>query len=350
MPPLKADLPAFTGLRGIAALLVLFFHVRTPIGAELTFGIADPFSVLGFLGVDLFFVLSGFILSHVYGEQFSKSIDSEALKEFAVARFARIYPLHVVTLGLMLIAYAVASNAGVTPSVSGNSLTSTILSLLLIQEWFGVVGPNPGAWSVSVELMNYIVFPFFVAAMAKMPRYWPFFAIVLGAIVAQLPSGTNLPHGVAEFAMGCAAYYAAKNYRMPLALPLSGAFFALPFLVFYWTGFGGFGFPALCFTASIYFLAISPPRDPFAWLCMRRPIVFIGEISYSLYLLQWFVWIGWKHVIGKLPFFSSHPYLMVTLASASLIALSVCSYYFFEKPCRSWLRNNLVSRPERAAA
>ena len=61
----KTELPQFMGLRGIAALLVLFFHVRTPVGVELTFGLADPFSAFGYLGVDIFFVLSGFILSHV---------------------------------------------------------------------------------------------------------------------------------------------------------------------------------------------------------------------------------------------------------------------------------------------
>jgi len=340
---MKTDLPQFTGLRGIAALLVLFFHVRTPVGIELTFGVADPFSQFGYLGVDIFFVLSGFILSHVYGEQFLENISWGNLRTFAVARFSRIYPLHFATLFLMLFTYAIALHVGLPPTESsGFKLSSVILSLLLVQEWFGVTAPNPGSWSISIELLNYIVLPFLIALTRQLPRYWPLLTIIMGAAIAELPVNTNVVHGAAEFAMGCAAYAASKEYAGETSWPLSGVLFALPFLVFYASDIRGFGLPALSFAAAVYFLAISNKYDPFARLCTMRPLVFIGEISYSIYLLQWFVWVGWKHVVAKLPFFSSHPYVMVTLAAASLLILSVGSYYFFEKPSRSWLRRHLA--------
>jgi len=90
------------------------------------------------------------------------------------------------------------------------------------------------------------------------------------------------------------------------------------------------------------------PYDPFARLCASRPLVFLGEISYSVYLLQWFVWIGWKHVIARLPVFSGHPYLMISCAAASLIVVSIGSYYAFEKPARSLLRRRLDPFASRA--
>ncbi|MBX9591853.1 MAG: acyltransferase [Hyphomonadaceae bacterium] len=345
----KAELPPFTGLRGIAALLVLFFHIRTPAGMELTFGPADPFSVFGYLGVDVFFVLSGFILSHVYGQSFSTRLTSENLRSFTVARFARIYPLHVATTILMLLAYAVALRAGVSPTeTSGYELQSVVLGLLLLQEWFGTVAPNPGSWSISVELLNYIALPFLLFLAARLPRYWPIPAIIIGALAAQWPVGTNVLHGFAEFVMGCAAYYAAKQSKMKWPVPLAGLFFVIPFLAPYVLPIRGFGLSALCFTATIYFLAQADSRDPFARLCSWRPVIFIGEISYSVYLLQWFVWIGWKHVMARLPFFADHPYIMVLCASASLIALSTVSYYYFEKPTRAWLRRTLDTGPEGA--
>ena len=347
----KTELPQFTGLRGIAALLVLFFHVRTPVGIELTFGVADPFSQFGYLGVDIFFVLSGFILSHVYAEQFSESLSSTSLRAFAVARFSRIYPLHFVTTILMLLAYEIALRVGVMPNESsGYSSTSVILGLLLVQEWFRVVAPNPGSWSISIELLNYVAFPFLILITTRLSLYWPALAIILGTVIAWLPVSSNVPHGVAEFVMGCAAYVASKRYKGGAAWPVSGIFFALPFLVFYFSNLRGFGLPALSFTAAVYFLARSDKRDPFARLCATRPLVFIGEISYSIYLLQWLVWIGWKHVIAKLPLFSSHPYLMVASAATSLIILSVVSYYCFEKPSRSWLRRHLTLGVERTAS
>ena len=151
---LKRDLPQFTGLRGIAALLVLFYHVRNTHDIDLTFGFIDPLSKFGVLGVDVFFVLSGFILSFVYGEMFSEGVTRKSLRAYGVARFSRIYPLHFVMLFIMLGAYAVALRVGVTPNeTSGYSVEGLILSLFLVQEWFGVVRriPDRGRYRSSLR-------------------------------------------------------------------------------------------------------------------------------------------------------------------------------------------------------
>jgi peptidoglycan/LPS O-acetylase OafA/YrhL len=80
----------------------------------------------------------------------------------------------------MLLAYGIALRVGVTPTDgSGYSPTSLILGLLLVQEWFGVVAPNPGSWSISIELLNYIAFPFLIFISMRLPRYWPALAIIL---------------------------------------------------------------------------------------------------------------------------------------------------------------------------
>jgi len=241
---MKADLPRFTGLRGIAALLVLFFHVRTPVGTELNIRCCGSIFSIRLFGSGYIFVLSGFILSHVYAEQFSESLSSTNLRAFSVARFSRIYPLHFVTTILMLLAYGIALRVGVTPTDgSGYSPTSLILGLLLVQEWFGVVAPNPGSWSISIELLNYIAFPFLIFISTRLPRYWPALAIILGTAIAALPASTNVLHGVAEFVMGCAAYAASKQYKGAVSWPVSGVFFALPFLVFYVSNIRGFWAP-----------------------------------------------------------------------------------------------------------
>jgi peptidoglycan/LPS O-acetylase OafA/YrhL len=72
--------------------------------------------------------------------------------------------------------------------------------------------------------------------------------------------------------------------------------------------------------------------------------VFLGEISYSVYLLQWFIWIGWKHILAKTSLFAPHPYLMVLAASLSIVGVSTISYFFFERPARIWLRKKLARR------
>ena len=326
---------------------MLFYHVRVTQNLELTFGFADPLSKFGILGVDVFFVLSGFILSVVYGEMFSEGVTRKSLRAYSVARFSRIYPLHFVMLFIMLGAYAVALRAGVTPNeTSGYSLEGLILSLLLVQEWFVVVSPNPGSWSISVEFANYLVFPLLIACVARLPRYWPPLAIVGSAIVVQVFADIRTIRGMAEFVMGCAAYAASRQYNSGPASALAGIAFVIPFFASAAIGNEVSGLAAICFTATVFFLASPNAYDPFARLCAARALVFTGVISYSLYLIQWFVWIGWKHIIARVPIFSNHLYLMAACAAASVISCAVGSYYLFERPTRSWLRHYLgMTRP-----
>lgn len=338
----REPLPQFTGLRGIAALLVLFYHIRTPQDLVLSFGPLDPFSKFGGLGVDIFFVLSGFVLTYVHGQMFASGFDRRPLWSFAVARFARIYPLHVVTLFAMLGGYAIAVQIGVQPTETrGYTWQGVISGLLLMQNWFGTVAPNPSSWSISVELANYLLFPFLMLARPlRMPRHWPMTIIVLGAVILEVGVSLPLWRGLIEFIMGCAAYTQTTRLDPKQLSRFAGLIFILPFLASYVADRFMPGLAAFCFALTMFLLS---GRDGiFRRLCASTPLVFIGEISYSIYMLQWFVWVGWKHVLAKFPFFSGHPYLMVACAAASLIVVSIPSYYFFEAPARKFLRRALT--------
>jgi peptidoglycan/LPS O-acetylase OafA/YrhL len=281
-------------------------------------------------------------MTFVYGEVFSEGITRKNLRTYGVARFSRIYPLYFVMLFVMLGAYAVASRAGVAPhETSGYNLESLILSLFLVQEWFGVVSPNFVSWSISVEFASYLIFPLLIARVVRLPRYWPLLAVVGGAIIVQVFADIRTIRGVAEFMMGCAAYTASRQYNAGPASALAGIALIIPFFASAAIGSAVSGLAAICFTATVFFLASPNAYDPFARLCAARPVVFIGIISYSVYLIQWFVWIGWKHVIARVPFFSDHLYLMAACAAASVILCAVGSFYLFESPTRSWLRRHL---------
>ncbi len=100
-PSTTAYLPNLTPLRGIAALLTVIFHVDLYIGmggGGLLRTNDSLFITKLYLMVDFFFVLSGFVMCHVYGKWFSHSVDSFSFKKFTIARFARVYPLHFFTL------------------------------------------------------------------------------------------------------------------------------------------------------------------------------------------------------------------------------------------------------------
>jgi peptidoglycan/LPS O-acetylase OafA/YrhL len=331
------DLPQLTGLRGLAALLVLFYHVRTPQGHELSFGVVDAFSKFGSLGVDTFFVLSGFILGAVYGQMFARGYDSSALRAYGRARFARIYPLHFITLFLMLGAYAVALRVGVHPTeTSGYGWRNLVLALLLVHEWIGIVAPNPGSWSISIELANYLIFPLLIMR-PRVPAFWALLAIIVGAAVVEYFSDDRVFRSMTEFVMGYSAYRIATIYRPGASSALAGIAFVVPFVASGVVGRELPGLAAIGFTASMFLMSGSV-NEPFRIFCASRPLVFFGEISYSIYLLQWLVWIGWKHGLAKLPFFAAHLYAMVFFAATTVVLCAIPSYYFFEKPARAFLR------------
>jgi peptidoglycan/LPS O-acetylase OafA/YrhL len=107
MPTVGVDLRdkvnALTGLRIFAAVWVALYHFRqiTPTSTW-QYPLIDPILIRGGLGVDLFFVLSGFILSHVYYRTFRAKLSGADFRSFIVSRFARLYPVHIVTFATML--------------------------------------------------------------------------------------------------------------------------------------------------------------------------------------------------------------------------------------------------------
>ena len=159
-----------TPLRGIAALLTVIFHVSLMAGP-----LVNHTQVLSrmYLMVDFFFVLSGFIMCHVYGDLFSGEVTMPAFKKFTIARFARVYPLHFITLLYTVILFYVSAKLSI-PKVPvlqvENSGYTIVTNLLLLQSmnlhhWFSWVHAS---WSISTEWWAYMVFPFLVKPFSKL--------------------------------------------------------------------------------------------------------------------------------------------------------------------------------------
>ena len=106
MKPTINYISSLTPLRGIAALLVVLFHYQAFSIMHGFPGLLDQlnsqFITKGYLWVDFFFILSGFVISHVYGEKL-KNRSSSIVKNYLWARFSRLYPLHVFVMLLLAI-------------------------------------------------------------------------------------------------------------------------------------------------------------------------------------------------------------------------------------------------------
>ncbi|MFD3263825.1 acyltransferase family protein [Phenylobacterium ferrooxidans] len=298
------NLKALTSLRFIAAMWVVSFdywHDLTAVTPRLV--------SKGYLGVELFFVLSGFILSHVYLQGFGERKFRYA--DFLWARLARVYPVHLATLLGMGALIAGATLLGVEAGGKVLVWSSLPAQFTLTQAWgLGLQGGwNHPSWSISAEWFAYLTFPVFAWAAWRL-RHRPGVAVLLALVlVAALETGFERFAGfpltqatiawgalriVPCFALGCAVYllWSAHPIRRP-ALAIAVAAVSLgTILLALQSGapdavaiglFGGLIF-------SLAGLASAGSR-----LLTAAPLVYLGEVSFAVYM----VCIPWQLVFVK---------------------------------------------------
>src|SRR3954465_3656973 len=168
-------LDALTGLRFWFAFLVVVHHSLQHWFGNRVYPVAD----FGYIGVDFFFVLSGFVLTWSWRPEVSA-------RRFWWNRVARIWPLHLTTLVLAVVFVADQINH---PGVLG-----TVANLLLLQAWVPsdkvYFGYNAVAWSLSCEVFFYLAFPWLVKAIASMSTRSQ--QVLIGAVVCALLRGVRV--------------------------------------------------------------------------------------------------------------------------------------------------------------
>lgn len=169
----KPYLDNLTALRGIAALLVVVFHAHEVV-AKLHPPELTHLTRSLYLMVDLFFILSGFVMCYVYAENFSSRVTGGVYREFLSARFARLYPLHLFTLLVLglceVLLFTTGKSAGRPPFMDYMMSPAAFVGNLLLLQSVGVfqfITWNVPSWSISAEWWVYLVFPFLVPLVWK---------------------------------------------------------------------------------------------------------------------------------------------------------------------------------------
>jgi peptidoglycan/LPS O-acetylase OafA/YrhL len=355
--------PVLESLRGIAALIVVLYHVtwRTHFSH---WGLVRN----GYLMVDFFFVLSGFVIFHAYGDRIAKVSD---LWRFLVSRFFRLYPLHLATLLCFLlieiakwtvVRFQVAQIA--SAPFSTNNAGSFFANLLMLQG-FGFSGEpawNVPSWSISVEFWIYILFAWLVLAAHRFDGRFAQGALQAGAtmlLLVGLLTTYQIVHGltaVGHFAFfrGLLGFfsgvwmrwlYAVLRVRrfdpklLSFALSAAGLI-ALAFLFMKQSGPSDL----LCiplFSAIVLIAALGGNNAP---RLLRNPhLLAIGTISYSIYMvhaaLAWCFEFALQYV-ARLPreqFYSTGPWvgdLLALVFVALVIATAHITFRYIEMPGR----------------
>jgi len=193
--PGTPHLDALTGLRGIAAWFIVAYHFRAAMAPFV------PASVLavaaqGTLAVDLFFVMSGFIIALNYRKEF-RAEGMHVYGRFLLLRLARIYPLHLFMLGMFVLYGGAISLAHGRDEFHDKDYL--VQSVFLVQAWlpWTRLAWNVPAWSISTEMFAYLVFPA-MAWAADRTRSGAAAAALLGAGLLVLALGARQFGGLAE--------------------------------------------------------------------------------------------------------------------------------------------------------
>lgn len=333
------------GLRGLAAVGVAFtFHVRelfVPGALDTGIPAADWFTAYGWLFVDLFFLLSGYIFAHVYLGR-DRPFRVADIAGFGVARFARLYPLHLL---LLLV------TAALFWSRPENSLGAFVAHLFMLQAFAQpiartFVGPS---WSISIEAVCYALFAFGAGAGTRSLRQVTGAAIAIGLFLLVLrhsPEGPytrdNLPRGLLGFFLGQVLWH----QRARLAKVPAVALWALIGL--------GVALPPEWFGAIVpYALLVFPAALVLglrlAWL-ESRPLVWLGDRSYALYLIHVPLLQLMVSLHGRLPGTPASLVLGFAGFVGGTLLLSDLALRFVEYPSRTWIRAVWARRRKPAPA
>lgn len=340
------EIAALTSVRGYLALWVVAYHfwnnvVRlVPLAAA-----ASPVAELGHMAVPAFFMLSGFVLSYTYAARFEVLRRREVIR-FLWLRLARIYPVHLVTLLAVAAMVWVSDLAGFRLTDSGYSTTDFVRNVFLMHSWVPhfQLNWNYPSWSISSEWFAYFLFPFVTAGVLR-PLTTPRRAVALAAIALAASVGMTwwrpwpyfeLVLVLPTFVAGTAIYWvvrdrpAATGWWWPEVLVVaSAASCSLPAKVV-----------AVCLLfCTLFFLILAlvrvGPRASRLWT--GRPALFLGEVSYSLYMTHTLAQKVLYRLLPAQRFESADGFTRagVLVGYAALIAACcLLTYYLVERPCR----------------
>lgn len=360
------EIVSLTSLRGIAALLVAIFHFTPQLQAYFPLSEYTHLLDRGYIWVDFFFILSGFIMCYVYGDMFSESITKANAKRFIILRLVRIYPLHFVTL-MMFVAAEVAQlilssyiDLSMLTIFSDQTSPFTLLTNVLLIHGLGInetIGWNEPSWSISVEMALYLIFPFLAVSPLIRSRTgrigMAVAAFVILSVIDYNYDGLKATidygffRGLGGFLLGMVVFRSRTMMIMARTKYLNAIQAALVIAVLVLLHF-----PTRdVLLIPLFVLLIGSVRTDEGWLgktLKARPLYILGVLSYSIYMTHNLVGLAfnkrWVVVFPQLADFTQGPWMVAVFFAEIFLVLifSWFTYRYVERPARYYLRRRLL--------
>ncbi|MDD4148526.1 MAG: acyltransferase [Bacteroidales bacterium] len=350
-----------TSLRFVFALMVFLHHLsflKLHGGAYSDF--YQTFCAEGYIGVNFFFMLSGFILAYVYQDKIVNK--SAKASTFWIYRFARIYPLHLLTLIIALpTTYKIFVSGFIPWFMQFSSNLLLLHSFIPDSAYF--FSFNSVSWSISTEMFFYFLFPFVIPFITKISKNKLYIALAFFIIVPTILVSINLIDPMfyhrlfyinpifrfLDFAIGIFLYNIVRNLKLKnnkanfleiftILIMLASFFFSkyIPqvyrYSVFYWI-------PTALLIGIFYFQSGFLSRFIFS----NKYFVILGEISFGFYMFHQLVMKYFDKI--NIHFLSiENPILIIAIYFLLTLIISIISYYYFELPLNRLIKNRLLKK------
>lgn len=371
------EIRALTGLRIVAAMWVVLFHYRSPLWASsprLHDDLAPLFDA-GAQGVDLFFILSGFVLTWNYLDRMGPAWSARGTLNFLWLRLSRVWPIYLVTMHLAALWIIFTLHVGDLPSPDAAKINavSYLRQVLMVQLWFepffdGTSWDGP-AWSISAEWLAYLMFGLLILVVYRVARVARGRSLLMLAFLAALPPmvlllGTGmlytpwswLPRIVTQFAAGALACAAVRRLRMSDRQRRGAGYLSVALVIavvtglYYYDAHPVTGMVDSGALTAVLFLplvvALSVGTGSLPALLSTRFMHYGGRISFSLYMIHEPVHTAWEWMVRQ--YRIALPMAEAKLAAIGLIAVAIAAsvvlYHVVEEPAQRWMRRMVDTR------
>ncbi|SLG39294.1 acyltransferase family protein [Mycobacteroides abscessus] len=372
------EIKALTGLRIIAAFWVVLFHFRPLLEqASPEFRTAlNPILNCGAQGVDLFFILSGFVLTWNYLDRMGHRWSTRETLHFLWLRLARVWPVYLVTMHLAALWVIFTMHVGHVPErIDTFDATNYVRQLFMVQLWFrpyfDLSSWNGPAWSISAEWLAYLLFGGLVLVIFRMAHATRARSLMVLAVLASLPPvmlllltgqfytpWSWLPRIVMQFTAGALACAAVSRLKLShrsrhvagyaALLIVASIVGALYFLDAHPISgvVDSSGVVDVLFVPLVMALAVG--IGPLPTLLSTRIMVYGGQISFGLYMVHELVHVSWTWATKQFELSLLDPgggWIVIGLLVLAVI-LSMALYHWVEEPGRRWMRRMIgVTKP-----
>ncbi|MEZ5953047.1 MAG: acyltransferase [Hyphomonas sp.] len=339
---------SLNGLRFFLAIWIAYFHVGHMFDEH---GFGDlPLLRMGIARVDMFFVLSGFVLTHVYWARRTKPFD---FPDFMAARIARIYPMYLIALALIGTYLILGIALGKSPEASYP--VSDLIKCLFFLQAFGLTETNAWnfpAWAVAAEMGGYVAFPVFIFAANRMRQHpWILLGIAIGIVAAVQAFLWNAFHmhmnlattdwgalrGASVMFCGSAARVAYDAYKPGKAGTYAGLAAGIGIAVI--TALNQWGVPLIGLGAALMMMSLARLDADYGGTFLSRPLMqTLGNWSYVIFILHAPVYTILVHGMSLVGIdFVANAWTSLGM-TAIVVAISGPIFNLIERPARARIR------------